>query len=89
MKVTQRMVFGDGAYYLDAASIPVDRFTRLLIRDCTVTISIDTGWAVLNAKPLCHRWLLHRMQKHPIQLHYEISTGNGWQEFNVPVAVAV
>lgn len=89
MKVNPQVVFGNGAYYLNAASIPVDRFTRLLIRDCTVIISIDTGWACLNAKPFCHRWLLHRIRKRPLQLAYEISTGNGFQKFNVPVAVAV
>lgn len=89
VRLTQQALFGNGVYHLSAASLPVDKFTRLLIRDAVVVIDIDTGWAVVNARPLCHRWLLHRIRKHPLQLSYGINTGNGWEQHQVPVSVAV
>lgn len=89
MRLSQNIVKGETSWWLGPAEVPVDRFTRYLIRDLRVVISADNGWAVLNAKPFCHRWLLRRVRNHPIQLTYDISFGDGWQKFTVPVAVAV
>lgn len=80
--------FAGTEHFITPSYLPVDRFTRRLVRDVVVRIGPDRSWAIIRSRRFC-KWLLYwRIKRHPVQLNYELYTGSGgWTKHSVIPAV--